>query len=167
MEIKLIWTSLTLNRPLRQAPTARWGQAGHALRDSFSHRPCWAGLTDLQRLILPGTASSRVFRGVVFSKLSKLLNQERRTGRTLLTSVFTIQWHDQAREVGLAIRSAPTGSPYALMSALHLRAVARRGNAGDRYHLLFFMSHSRLLHPSHHAGKRGYFPAVGGGARVE
>jgi hypothetical protein len=82
---------------------------------SILRRPChlaWDGLEPVSG------------GGVVFSKLSKLLNQENAL-------------------------SAPC---YALISALRRRALAGRRNTAERRNPS--LSHYRLLSPSHHAGKR-------------
>jgi hypothetical protein len=76
---------------------------------------------------------------VVFSKLSKLLNQEDALGAPCLQ-----RFRDYSGATKLArcrFRFGLTNwKPfYALMSALHLRALAGRGNAADRCNLLFLI----------------------------
>jgi hypothetical protein len=41
----------------------------------------------------------------------KTAQSRERTGRTLLTVFSQLQWRDEAREVWLSLRPAPTGSP--------------------------------------------------------
>ena len=118
-------------------------------------------------------AAGPVSGGVVFSKLSKLLNQEDALSVPCLQHFRN---YCGAIKVARCGPGAPHGSAgragprkglslsysvctncetaYAVIPALRRRALAGRRNAADGHDPSLLISHYRLLHPSHHADKR-------------